>query len=224
MSKDKFKIGDANNNIQEDMHIGFVLDASGSMMAVQSSTISGFNEYVETLKNNNANAFFTLLTFNSSEKRVICKDIPMKDVLALNTETYSPQDGTPLYDSIASLITLMSTKVKDGDKVLIVIMTDGLENMSTDYDDKRIKVMISAKESQGWTFTYLGANQDAWAVANTMGIAKSNSLTYSVHEMGKTFNRAAEASVMYVASAGTVTKGLYHDQSVDSEPDLNGII
>ena len=41
--------------------ITFVLDESASMNAVKDTTISGFNEYLETLKNENVESKFELI-------------------------------------------------------------------------------------------------------------------------------------------------------------------
>lgn len=48
--------------------------------------------------------------------------------------------------------------------VIMVIMTDGYENSSKeDRDGTQVREFVKARESDGWNFFYLGANQDAWA-------------------------------------------------------------
>lgn len=48
--------------------------------------------------------------------------------------------------------------------VIMVIMTDGWENSSTeDRDGTQVREFVKAREADGWNFFYLGANQDAWA-------------------------------------------------------------
>ena len=54
--------------------------------------------------------------------------------------------------------------------VIFVIMTDGLENDSREYGRKHVFDMISKREKQGWAFTYVGSNQDAWEVGRGIGI------------------------------------------------------
>lgn len=50
----------------------------------------------------------------------------------------------------------------DGDraeKVLFVIITDGMENASVEYSSDQVKRMVSRqKEKYGWEFIFLGAN------------------------------------------------------------------
>jgi hypothetical protein len=48
--------------------------------------------------------------------------------------------------------------------VIMVIMTDGYENSSTeDRDGSQVREFVKQREADGWNFFYLGANQDAWA-------------------------------------------------------------
>ena len=56
-------------------------------------------------------------------------------------------------------------------KVLAVIVTDGLENSSREVDPQTLATSIAQHEQDGWTFIYLGANQDAWAVAGQVGFS-----------------------------------------------------
>lgn len=57
-------------------------------------------------------------------------------------------------------------------KVLAVILTDGMENASSEVTRKQVAAMIQAREADGWTFIYMGANQDAWAVGGQLGTSR----------------------------------------------------
>jgi len=56
-------------------------------------------------------------------------------------------------------------------KVLAVIVTDGLENSSREVDPQTLARSIAERERDGWTFIYLGANHDAWAVGEQTGFS-----------------------------------------------------
>ena len=56
-------------------------------------------------------------------------------------------------------------------KVLAVIFTDGYENSSIEITGKQLSNMISNREKEGWTFIYLGANQDAWSTGRGYGFS-----------------------------------------------------
>ena len=64
-------------------------------------------------------------------------------------------------------------------------MTDGYENTSSEYSTPQIKELIAKFEKEyDWKFIYLATNQDAFAVGQTMGFSKNNSVTYSNSEIG----------------------------------------
>lgn len=63
-------------------------------------------------------------------------------------------------------------------KVLAVILTDGYENSSHEVSADDLRQMVDAREQEGWTFIYLGANQDAWNVAEGAGMRESKSSSY----------------------------------------------
>src|SRR5215469_3411703 len=80
-------------------------------------------------------------------------------------------------------------------KVLAVIVTDGLENSSREVDPQTLSTSIALHERDGWTFIYMGANQDAWAVgeqAGFSGSASGQSVNFQATPAG---TRAAMGSV-----------------------------
>jgi hypothetical protein len=93
--------------------------------------------------------------------------------------------------------------------VLIVIVTDGGENSSREFNLDAVRELIKAKETEGWTFVYLGANQDAWNVGSQFGLSKAQTMTYSTSNMKGTMNTLAEATTSYrsMRSSGDVAYG-----------------
>ena len=66
------------------------------------------------------------------------------------------------------------------DQVLFVIMTDGQENSSREFDRQRIMEMVEDRQKTAdYEFIYLGANQDAYTVGDGMGIRGGRSLDYA---------------------------------------------
>lgn len=79
---------------------------------------------------------------------------------------------TPLYDAMGLVFTRykkMLPTVESG-IVAATIITDGMENASTEYDSASISALIDSLKERGWLFSYIGANQDAHKVAATMSI------------------------------------------------------
>lgn len=174
----------------------FVLDNTGSMMSYKEETISGFNEYMEHIKQEIPKAFFTLVKFNSLGIEFENSKL-VKKTEFLTSETYNPTGATPLLDTLGEVITKYSDKKG---KILVSILTDGEENSSTEYKRADIVNLIKEKEAKGWTFTYLGANQDAFQEAGQIGIAVVNTSNYTQDATVKAMNVTARGTVQLFAS------------------------
>ena len=79
-------------------------------------------------------------------------------------------------------LTKLEASVTDEDLVLVTIITDGYENSSREYDEDSIKALVERLSYKDWAFAYIGANQDAVAVAKAIGI--DNALNFSPDEEG----------------------------------------
>ena len=63
--------------------------------------------------------------------------------------------------------------------VIVAIMTDGMENASKEWTGASIKALVSQQtDVWGWTFMYMGADQDAVEVGTSLGIAADHAVTY----------------------------------------------
>lgn len=155
-----------------------ILDESGSMSSIYNSALGGANETIKTIRTAQANAddqkqFLTFVTFDSGNRepvRTIIDTKPITEVKDLTKDDYSPDGCTPLYDAMGISLTKLEKRVTDDDQVLVTIITDGMENSSTEYDGFQIKNLVTRLRAKGWTFVYIGANQDAVEVAKKMHI------------------------------------------------------
>ena len=198
------------------MVIGFLLDETGSMMSVKQQAISGFNEYIETIRaGDNADSIrFTLTKFNSEKVEVVHDGVKLQKVAELTEENYQPNHLTPLYDAIGR--TIRALEKKKGNK-LIVIQTDGQENASREYDNKSIFSLIDEKKAKGWTFVFLGADQDAWIAGQSLGLAAGNVMSYDSSKTGSAFAATAGSTTSWSSSSGTTTSTFFAKQSVTDE-------
>jgi hypothetical protein len=170
----------------------FILDRSGSMETCRDDTIGGFNAFVSDQKT--LGGKLTLVQFDHEINNVY-EDTPLGDVAPLTTETFQPRGSTALMDAIGQ--TIKKHAAKTG--VVFIIQTDGEENSSHTYTKAHIKDLIEQKTKDGWTFMYLGANQDAFAEAGSMGIAPAATLHYDVTRTPEAF-RGLSAAVSQQAS------------------------
>jgi uncharacterized protein YegL len=187
-SKYKFKKAGTNGNI-----IAVVLDESGSMNSCRDATIAGFNEFVQGQLSaaNAGSAQLTLNKFDSPHIKTVFADRPLLEVPKLDHSNYTPNGGTNLLDAIGYTInqvneTLDKLKKSDRPGVIILIMTDGEENSSRKYSTEQIKNMVKAAEKADWSFVFLGANIDAFAVGSAFGMNALNTVNYSTANMTAT--------------------------------------
>jgi len=68
---------------------------------------------------------------------------------------------------------------------MVIIITDGQENSSTEFSKDKIKEMIEHQEKNyNWQFVFLGANQDSFAEAGSIGISLRGVANYSADSIG----------------------------------------
>ena len=68
---------------------------------------------------------------------------------------------------------------------MVVIITDGHENASREYNLKEVKRIVERqKEKYGWEFLFLGANMDAISTASSFGISADRAATYNATQRG----------------------------------------
>ena len=62
---------------------------------------------------------------------------------------------------------------------IICIITDGAENASTDFNPHQIKELIEARTEASFAFIFLGANQDSFTAAETLGMQRGNTRNFA---------------------------------------------
>ncbi len=69
--------------------------------------------------------------------------------------------------------------------MLLLIITDGLENASTDFTRERVLGMITTQQDvYKWAFLFLAANQDAIAEGARIGIGAQQSMSFAATAAG----------------------------------------
>jgi hypothetical protein len=176
-------------------HIFVILDRSGSMESCREATVKGYNEYLEGMKKEQ-NVFWNLVLFDD-QYDVPVVDIPVEKVVPLTRRTFKPRGMTALRDAVCRTLSDARVKVGKKDKGLVVVITDGHENASKEFSTEQMREMIKQLEARkNWTFSYLGANQDAWEVAQDYGFRPQSVANYhtSAAGVGATFRTVGAAS------------------------------
>lgn len=160
---------------QDLTEIVFILDRSGSMSSRKTDAEGGMNEFIRNQKELPGEANLTLVQFD--EHYDVVYRGPVKNAPEFKLV---PRGSTALHDAIGRTINETGTKLAKLSEherpalVIFVILTDGEENASREFSGHKIKEMVEHQESKyNWKFTYLGANQDAIAVGNSIGTQSS---------------------------------------------------
>jgi len=166
-----------------------VIDRSGSMQAVRSDAIGGFNSFIEEQKKVPGGATLTVVLFNH-EYEFLHRCVALEGV-KLDGENYVPGGTTALLDAVGRTIDDVGNRLSNTSeadrpgKVIVTILTDGLENASKDYTRNRINEMIKhQREKYGWEFVFLAANQDAFAEGASMGIPRDTTMAFAATPEG----------------------------------------
>jgi len=150
-----------------------ILDRSGSMNQIKSDVIIEFNRFLNEF--NSEKSRFSLIQFNNEVESVFVNQ-KVNAINYLNDKNYIPSGTTALYDAIGETlnqkIQFLEAKKKPR-KVIIAIITDGIENSSIEYSQETIRDLItSCKEKLNWRILFFGANQDSILEGGKIGIDK----------------------------------------------------
>ncbi|KKN16287.1 hypothetical protein LCGC14_0977430 [marine sediment metagenome] len=197
-------------NNAPDLVVGVVLDESGSMGSHFNQTIQGYNSYLNDLKKDNKgkNVLFSLTKFNTNFNLVHTAE-PLENIPELSGKNYKPGGMTSLYDAVANTVIDMEKRIEKGAAVLIIIMTDGHENSSSDYQgseglEKVRELLTNKTKEDNWTFVFLGADADAWEIGISLGT--NNSYSYDAANIGQTLNSVSVGTQAFSHSVARGTK------------------
>ncbi len=170
--------------------ITIILDRSGSMDSVKDDTIGGFNNFLGEQQKVEGEAVLSLVQFDD-QYEVVYSDKDINSAAKLTEETFQPRGMTALFDAVGRTVNAVGQRLaalseeERPDKILFVIMTDGFENSSKEFNAARISEMIThQRNAYKWEFMFIGANQDAVLSAQQIGIPAAAALTYAANEEG----------------------------------------
>ena len=185
-----------------------IVDKSGSMMDCVDSTINGFNEQVNRIKDKaleftEEDITMGLTTFNDNVNHLYYRQNP-KEMVLLNYENYRPSGGTALLDAVGETISEIERQISTNliaTTVIVVILTDGYENSSKYYTYHQIAAMIRhLEETKKWSFSYIGADIDAFHTSQMLSIKQENVIAIDKQDMNQMMMDLGESMRHYSAS------------------------
>ena len=192
--------------------ITLVVDRSGSMQEIRENAQGGVNAFIRKQAAEPGEALLTLVQFDT-EYEIVHSGLPIHQVPEYELV---PRGWTALLDAVGRAINETGKRLSDMEEadrpglVTFVITTDGLENSSKEFTKVQIKGMIEhQQETYDWHFTFLGANQDAFAEAGGLGIRSASAAQYSPDKI----------SAAYEASSDKLAR--MREQRLSGEPILD---
>ena len=172
----------------------FILDRSGSMAGLEADTIGGYNAMLEKQRAVPGEARVTTVLFDN-QCELLHDRIDLRAVAPITEKEYFVRGSTALLDAIGSTIQKIGNAQKRtaepyrADKVIFIIITDGMENASRTFDYTKVKAMVECQKQEfGWEFIFLGANIDAVETAGHFGIDADRAVNYHSDSEGTALN------------------------------------
>lgn len=205
-------------------HITLVVDRTGSMSGMSSEATTAINAFVADQKRVDGECSLLLADFDSQESFRTVYDGTLADCPAYSLEA---RGMTPLWDAVGRGITQTGQRLaalaedERPSKVIFVVVTDGEENASREYNARQVRDLILDHENTwGWEFVYLASGAAAWA--NQTSFAGTGMHTNTTRSAG---GSVAYGSTFAVASANIVRSraGQTVDYAVEIDEDGNVI-
>ncbi len=173
-----------------------ILDASGSMERIYDQALSGVNETLSTIRraqevHPELHQYVSLASFSAGDDFLnrIYSAVPVSEAHDITPADYPLLGCTALYDAMGTCISELQQQTTHNDRVLVTIITDGYENASRTWDGKQIKSLVTELRGMGWTFTYIGADQDVERVASDLGVRNSLRFSANAEDTEKMFQK-----------------------------------
>lgn len=160
-----------------EVHLYVLLDRSGSMASMADDVIGGFNRLLADQQADGADARMTLVQFDSeTPQQVVADAVPIAEMVSLDAATFVPRGATPLLDATGILLgraanraAQRATKGLAAEAIVVVSITDGHENSSSEFTLPVVRRLVGAHIAAGWTFVFLGAALDVYGEAGGLG-------------------------------------------------------
>lgn len=181
-----------------------ILDASGSMEVIYNQALTGVNETLATIRraqetHPELQQYVTLASFSAGDDFLnrIYSAKPIAEARNITSSDYPLLGCTALYDAMGTCISELQQRVCHGDRVLVTIITDGYENASLTWNGRQIKSLVQELRQMGWTFTYIGADQDVEKVAGEIGVCNALRFSANAEETAAMFEKEGRSRTRF---------------------------
>jgi hypothetical protein len=142
-------------------HIVIVVDRSGPPNGLVQASFVAVNTFIDSLRENKDILSVTINQFDD-EFDQLCEQVSPSEVPELTLDAaFIPSQITPLFDAIGNSMSNMGAKKN----VLMIVVSNKLDNHSQEFDSDSIKVAVEEKTKTGWSFVF--TSSDLLMVSNS---------------------------------------------------------
>ena len=194
---------------KNELAVFVALDRSGSMSGERWTTaIESLNDYIKGLQKEKVEGEVTIVAFDShwaprgqsaTRLETITEDKSIAYFEPLKHDVLSPAGGTPLYDAAAHVMD--RALERNAKRTVVVILTDGEENQSREYNQVKIKDKVKVLQEKNWEVIFLGANFDVTTYTAQAGLASTKMRSVDFNDKWATATMSADLTSSTIAYA-----------------------
>lgn len=158
-----------------------VIDRSGSMSSMKVEMEASLTQLLRRQAADEGLTTVDVITFDDQVEHIYSLASPNKLKLRI-----VPRGMTALHDAIGKAVSIFERVINrlpehaKPSKTQVIVITDGQENASQEFDSDSLKSLINQKtKDSGWDFIFLGANQDAVLTGRNIGFESQSSMTFA---------------------------------------------
>lgn len=157
-------------------NIGLLIDRSGSMSGMETAVEEGIAKFIKEQTKVEGEAELSLFQFDTKFEALHKRN----KLEACAQYRLEPRGGTALYDAVCFSIAEMEKenelrgKIDQPDQNILVVITDGGENSSREFNHAQMTELIGKKTDEGWQVIYLSSEPDVIDQARTTYYQHSN--------------------------------------------------
>ena len=183
-----------------------LLDRTGSMHSIWDEALASVNAFAESFGKDapgqtidpDLQTSVTLALFDhhgGMQFDVLRDTVEPADWTNLTHDEASPRGMTPLFDAIGRILTLADAD--NPEKAVIVIMTDGLENSSSEITREGARAAIDRAQARGWEVIFLGAEFSSFSDAEAVGVSASRQMAIGQGRLQGSMDSLAQKARSY---------------------------
>ncbi|MBK8197486.1 MAG: VWA domain-containing protein [Acidobacteria bacterium] len=184
-----------------------LLDRTGSMSDIWDEALTSVNAYADSfaadapgaeIAGGDIKTAVTLAVFDHQDGMqfdVLRDKVDPAKWTDVTDDEANPRGMTPLYDAIGRIVNRAEADAPE--KAVIVIMTDGLENSSSELTKQGAKAALDRARAKGWEVVFLGAEFASFSDAEAVGMAASKTMAVGQGQMKESMDNLAQKARAY---------------------------